>query len=447
MFIPKSVIKIINTLNSNGYEGFMVGGCVRDYILGIEPHDYDITTNARPETIIKLFSNYNVIPTGIRYGTVTIMIDHIPYEVTTYRNDGNYTDGRRPDQVTFSDNIFDDLKRRDFTINSMAFNPVDNKFIDPYNGREDLANKIVKCVGNPNERFIEDGLRIMRAVRFATKFNFTIEKNTFDSIVSNVHMLKPVSEERIQDEFNKIVMSNNISNGIKLLCTTDIMNTIIPEFIPMINCYQNHPNHNRTVFEHTLKCLENSLTLKGNLEFRLSVLFHDIGKPKCKTTDESGQDHFFGHPEKGFEMVDQILRRLKYSNKTRIKVSNLVREHDYSFPESIGRFKKDLKSFKSSMDDYFKIRTIDIEGQSSETQRNSLNTLTKVWNVWEKVIHENQPYKLEHLKVNGNDILDRFNITGKLVKEYLDYALEQVIINPSLNQKERLISLLEKRFV
>ena len=307
--LPEKVKYVIDTLMDAGYEAYAVGGCIRDSILGRKPEDWDITTSANPMQVKNLFRR--TIDTGIQHGTVTVMLEKEGFEVTTYRIDGEYEDGRHPKKVVFTSNLIEDLKRRDFTINAMAYNEKDG-LVDAFCGIEDLEKKVIRCVGNPEERFGEDALRMMRAVRFAAQLGFSIEKNTKRAIVELAGNLSKVSAERIQVELVKLLVSNHPEEFMTAY-ETGLTKVFLPEFDAMIKTPQNNKHHCYNVGEHTIEAVKNSPQDKI---LRLTMLLHDVAKPVCKSVDEQGIYHFYGHPAKGAEMAKDILRRLKFDNDT-----------------------------------------------------------------------------------------------------------------------------------
>ena len=320
--LPAAVNMIIDVLQAHGYEGFAVGGCVRDSVLNRTPDDWDITTSATPYQVKELFSK--TVDTGLQHGTVTVMVHGVGYEVTTYRIDGEYEDGRHPKEVQFTSNLTEDLKRRDFTINAMAYSK-DRGLIDEFGGMNDLQRKIIRCVGDPWQRFGEDALRILRAVRFAAQLGFEIEENTKKAIVELAPTLSKISAERIQTETVKLLMSDRPEMW-RSVYDLGITRIIMPEFDAIMETPQNTPHHMYNVGEHTLKAL--SLTEKDRI-LRLTMLLHDIGKASMRTTDANGVDHFKGHGPAGKEIAKKILRRLKFDNDTIAQVTHLIYWHDY----------------------------------------------------------------------------------------------------------------------
>ena len=323
MKLPEHVNRIIHRLQKEGYDAYAVGGCVRDTLLGREPKDWDITTSARPEIVKSLFSH--TIDTGIQHGTVTVMLDHVGYEVTTYRIDGEYEDSRHPKEVIFTGNLVEDLKRRDFTINAMAYND-ESGLVDAFEGEQDLKKGIIRCVGNPHDRFGEDALRMLRAVRFAAQLGFSIEERTKVAVADLAPTLAKVSAERIQMELVKLLTSAN-PQEMREVYELGLSRVFLPEFDRMMETPQHNKHHMYTVGEHTIHALE---AISEDKVLRLAILLHDVAKPLCITTDEEGQDHFKGHPQEGAKMAKEILRRLKFDNDTINHVCLFVRYHDDS---------------------------------------------------------------------------------------------------------------------
>ncbi|MBQ7469999.1 MAG: CCA tRNA nucleotidyltransferase, partial [Pseudobutyrivibrio sp.] len=320
MNLPADVSKIINILESNGHEAYAVGGCVRDCILGKIPHDWDITTSALPETVKSLFDR--TFDTGIEHGTVTVLLHGVGYEVTTYRVDGKYEDGRHPKEVTFTASLEEDLKRRDFTINAMAYNETKG-LVDLFGGEADLEAGIIRAVGNPTERFTEDALRMLRALRFSAQLGFDIEANTYQAIKDLAPTLERISAERIQVEMVKLITSDH-PERMRDVYETGLTKVFFPEFDAMMECDQINKHHMYTVGEHTIVSMG---LAPADRVIRLAMLLHDIAKPVCKTTDENGQNHFKMHPVEGQKMAKTVLRRLKFDNDTTDKVCNLVKNH------------------------------------------------------------------------------------------------------------------------
>lgn len=441
--LPEKVKYIIDTIMEAGYEAYAVGGCIRDSILGREPDDWDITTSASPYQVKELFPR--TLDTGLKHGTVTVMMDKEGFEVTTYRIDGEYEDGRHPKEVTFTSNLIEDLKRRDFTINAMAYNEK-NGLIDVFEGMEDIQRKVIRCVGSPMERFTEDALRMMRAVRFSAQLGYEIEDKTAEAIKALAPNLSKISAERIQVELVKLVTSPN-PDFLKIAYETGITAVILPEFDVCMETMQNNPHHCYSVGEHTLKAMK---AVSPDKYLRLALLFHDIGKPAKKITDEKGIDHFYGHPVLSEEMTGQILHRLKFDNDTIYTVKKLVLYHDYETeqtPKSVRRAM--MKIGEDIFPLLFEVKYGDIAAQSEYKREKKLEKLQTVKEIYETVIKQQQCVSLKTLAVTGRDLMEQTDmVPGKELGEMLKELLELVVEEPSLNEKEVLLSkareLLEK---
>lgn len=429
--LNKSIKYILKNINNHGYEAYVVGGAVRNYLLGKDIADFDVTTNALPDYIEKLFEK--TIPTGKKFGTITVLHDNNSYEITTFRSDGVYSDGRRPDSVSFSNELKEDLKRRDFTINAMCMD-YDENIIDYFGGKEDLKNNIIKCIGNPDERFNEDALRMIRAVRFMTQLRFTIDEETRLSIIKNSHFIKAISIERIHDELNKILLSEKPSRGIRMLVNTGLIDYIIPEYLSSVGFNQHNPYHDKNVFEHVMEVLDN---IEPKLNLRLAAFFHDISKPECFTQDENGRGHFYGHHIKSATVTKEIMKRLKYSNDLIEDVSILIRYH---YLKEIDMKDKGVKRFINNvgidrLDDMFALNIADIKGKSSTANFDKVEALRKKCN---EIINNKEPLNRKDLDIDGNDLENLGIKKGKLYGELLDKALELVLEFPEKNNKEEL---------
>ncbi|KIR02233.1 tRNA nucleotidyltransferase [Lachnospiraceae bacterium TWA4] len=431
--IPKAASEIIETLQTHGYEAYIVGGCVRDSLLGRIPGDWDITTSALPSEVKSLFRR--TIDTGIQHGTVTVMVGKEGYEVTTYRIDGDYEDGRHPKEVTFTPNLAEDLKRRDFTINAMAYNEKDG-LIDLFGGQEDLKRGRICCVGSPKERFNEDALRMMRAIRFAAQLGFTIEEETFFAIKKLADHLSKISVERIHTELNKLLVSNH-PELFELFYDSRITSIILPEFDTCVGVLQNSRYHKYTVDKHIMKVVE---SVPPILHLRLAALFHDIGKPKARTTDEFGFDHFKRHMIYSEEMAKDILKRLKYDNETTKKVLCLIRWHDYFLePDKIMIRKVVNKVGTDLFPDLLLLMRADAKGKNEVYSQKDLDKLDKVKAVYEEILEDNDCLTLKDLQINGDDLIKAGIKPGKEIGEILNRLLQEVLENPKLNIKEELL--------
>jgi tRNA nucleotidyltransferase (CCA-adding enzyme) len=433
--IPDKAKKIIDTIKAAGYEAYVVGGCVRDSILGRTPEDWDITTSATPMEVKALFKR--TIDTGIQHGTVTVMYDREGFEVTTYRIDGKYEDGRHPKEVTFTPSLEEDLKRRDFTINAMAYNDEEG-LVDLFGGIRDIEAGIIRCVGDAEARFNEDALRIMRAIRFSAQLGYTIEENTCRAISVVAPNLKKISAERIQAELVKLLVSDH-PDYLRLAYETGITKIILPEFDIAMETPQNHPHHQYSVGEHTLHAL---LEVPPEKDMRLAMMLHDIGKPNTLTIGEDGITHFHGHPAVSQEMAKDILRRLKFDNDTINTVSRLVLYHDYgNGVDADIRFVRRTvnKIGEDIFPKFLKIKTADVLAQSLYMREEKLDAIRKMSEYYEEICRKNQCVSLKTLAVTGKDLIMEGMKPGREIGEVLEKLLEMVLENPELNKKEVLL--------
>ncbi len=433
MNLPADVQNIINVLESNGHEAYAVGGCVRDCILGKVPHDWDITTSALPEQVKALFQR--TFDTGIEHGTVTVLMQGVGYEVTTYRVDGKYEDGRHPKEVTFTASLEEDLKRRDFTINAMAYND-SRGLVDLFGGKEDLDNGIIRAVGNPRERFTEDALRMLRALRFSAQLGFEIEADTYQAIKDLAPTLERISAERIQVEMVKLVTSDH-PERIRDVYLTGLTNVFFPEFNAMMECDQINKHHMYTVGEHTIEALKNA---PADKVVRLTMLLHDIAKPVCKTIDDNGQYHFKLHPIKGTDMAREVLRRLKFDNDTTDRVCNLVKNHD-DRPEINERNirRMIIRVGKDNFEDLLAVKRADTMAQSTYRREEKLQYINQLEVAYKAIISAGDCLRIKDLKVNGKDLIDMGLPQGQQIGQVLGTLFEEVIDNPSLNDREYLL--------
>lgn len=435
--IPVNAEKILRVLENQGFEAFIVGGCVRDSILGRRPDDWDITTSARPEQVKALFRR--TVDTGLKHGTVTVLMDKESYEVTTYRIDGEYEDGRHPKEVAFTASLEEDLKRRDFTINAMAYHP-DRGLVDLFRGMDDIRAEIIRCVGNPLERFGEDALRILRAVRFSAQLGFSIEEETKKGIEELVPNLKLVSAERIQTELVKLLASPH-PDYLLTAYETGITRQFLPEFDACMETGQNTPHHCLSVGLHTLQSL---LNIRPDKVLRLTMLLHDIGKPAVKKTDENGRDHFKMHGPAGEKMASAILRRLKFDNDTISKVCRLIRWHDdrpapdmCSVRRAVNRIGEDIFPL------YLEVQRADMLAQSTYKREEKAARLEGVNECYRKILEEGQCVSLKSMAVSGRDLIAAGYAPGPELGEILDRLLEHVLEHPEDNEKDRLLALLK----
>lgn len=436
--LPKDVAEIIQILETAGYEAYAVGGCVRDSILGRKPNDWDITTNALPHQVKDLFSH--TIDTGLQHGTVTVMKHHVGYEVTTYRVDGEYEDSRHPKSVTFTGELIEDLKRRDFTINAMAYNDRTG-IVDAFGGMDDLNNKIIRAVGDPKQRFTEDALRIMRAVRFAAQLGYDIEEKTKEAIGEMAETLKKISAERIQVELVKLVTSDHPEH-MKLLYETGITSVIFPQFDRMMETAQNNPHHCFSVGEHTIKAMQE---IRADKVLRLTMLFHDMGKPDTKTTDEDGIDHFHGHAVYSEKNAETVLKQLKFDNDTIYKVKKLTYWHDYKpAPGKTGVRRALNKISEELFLLLLEVKRADTLAQSTYKRAEKLQELETLEEIYRQVKEEGECFSLKDLAVTGQDLIVLGMKPGPQLGELLGKLLEIVLEDPEQNKKEKLLSIAAK---
>lgn len=433
IYIPQEVKFVINTLINNGYEAYVVGGCVRDSILKKKPKDWDITTKAKPDEVIKSFDK--VILTGLKHGTVTVIINKEGYEVTTYRTDGEYEDNRHPKEVQFVSSLKEDLARRDFTINAMAYNEKDG-LVDYFGGIEDLNNKIIKTVGEPKKRFNEDALRILRAIRFSAQLNFKIDKDTLYTIKDLKDNIKNISKERIREEFNKILISN--PKKIELLKECEILEYIIPGINMIYNFNQNNSYHIYDLYKHTIVATE---AIEPTLHLRLTMMLHDFGKTKTKTTDENGISHYYAHARESVKMAENILKELKYDNDTINKVLTLIKYHDCTLKSKLSVKRMLNKIGEELLRDLIKIQRADVLAQNPEYATERLLNLITVLNKLDLILAQNECFNLKDLKINGGDLINLGFNKGKEIGETLKYLLDRVIEDPKINEKEELINI------
>ena len=447
--MPEDVKYILEKLNNAGYEAYAVGGCVRDSILGRIPDDWDITTSAKPEETKALFPR--TIDTGIQHGTVTVMCNHVGYEVTTYRIDGEYEDSRHPKEVIFTSDLLEDLKRRDFTINAMAYNHLEDReslvetgininkssgLVDAFGGIEDIQNKIIRCVGNPIHRFEEDALRMMRAVRFSAQLGYEIEKETKEAIKILAGNLTNISAERIQVELVKLLVSNH-PDYLRTAYETGMTKVFFPEFDKAMETKQNNPHHIYTVGEHMLQSLNH---VRNDKVLRLSMILHDIAKPETLQTGEDGIDHFYGHPDKSEEMAKKILKRLRLDNDTLGKVCKLVKFHDRKLSLKPEKLRKAIVEIGPELFPLLlEVKEADMMAQSSYKREEKQKELEDIRKVYKQILDDKDCLSLKDLAVTGRDLIDAGMKPGKELGAVLQKIFEYVLDNPEKNTKEDLL--------
>lgn len=430
--VPQTVMNAIGRLEACGYEAYAVGGCVRDSILGREPNDWDITTSARPEETAAVFSDHRTVETGVKHGTLTVILDGMPLEITTYRSDGEYADNRHPVQVTFSRHIEDDLSRRDFTVNAMAYHPT-RGLVDLYGGREALACRIVACVGDPSTRFHEDGLRILRAIRFASVLDFTVEENTAAAIHACRGLLQNIAAERIREELCKLVMGKG---AVRILREySDVVAEFLPELGACVGFAQNSRYHIYDVFEHSLRALE--YNDGGDLITRLAILLHDIGKPHTYTEDAQG-GHFKGHGAVGTQLTEVLMRRLRFDNATTESVVRLVEFHDRDIPAE----PKSVKRLMRQMSDEDILRLMEVKRCDRLAHAPSYSTpapaIFEIPAIMREIREADECLSLKTLQIKGDDLIALGIPKGKEIGKILNTLLELVIDGALPNDRHAL---------
>lgn len=438
--LPRKVVLIIKNLQRHGYDAYAVGGCVRDSILNRKPEDWDITTSAKPEQVKRIFRR--TVDTGIEHGTVTVLIGKDGFEVTTYRVDGLYEDGRHPKEVTFTSRLEEDLKRRDFTINAMAYND-DERLVDAFGGMRDLNYHLIRCVGDPKERFSEDALRILRAVRFSAQLAFPIEPETAEAIKSLAPNLEKISAERIQAELVKLLVSDH-PERIQDACELGITKVVLPEWDDMVGVKQNTPHHKYDVAAHTVHTLQN---VKNDKVLRLTMLFHDMGKPVMKTTDENGRDHFKGHAIASEQIAKTVMKRLKFDNDTIRKVTKLVAYHDYRMEPTGANVRRAMHEIGVELFPYYlAVRLADTKAQSSYERRGKLENIIQIRELYRNALRNKECVTLKDLAVTGTDLINLGIAPGKKLGTLLNELLDMVIEDPAWNQKGKLCDYVKERF-
>lgn len=433
MDMPKNVDTAINLLQSAGFEAYAVGGCVRDSLLGKTPNDWDITTSAKPEDMKSVFADFHCIDTGIKHGTVTVVIDGEPLEITTFRLDGEYEDNRHPKSVTFTSDLGADLGRRDFTVNAMAYSKKTGT-VDLFGGQNDLKNKIIRCVGDPDRRFNEDALRILRALRFASALDFEIEEKTAQSLLKNRALLGNISEERIAKELLKLVCGK----GAKRILTdfAPVLFEILPELQPIYKNSHDNPHHCYDIYEHTLIAVE---SIDPEPTLRFAMLLHDCGKPAVKKFDENGVAHFYGHQRISAEISAQILARLKVSNKFRDEILFLVSNHDrWELYENTEKMPRYLSKF--GLDGVLKLLKVmraDVLAQSPE-YRYRLDQIADAEEIAKNLAAQKPCLSLSELQINGRTLMDIGIPQGRKLGAVLAQLLDEVIDGVTKNTQEAL---------
>ena len=428
--IPEETKRVLNLLTSAGYEAYAVGGCVRDSLLGKIPHDWDICTSARPEQMKEVFSGFRVLDTGLAHGTLTVILE-TPYEITTYRKDGDYSDHRHPDSVEFVSRLKEDLNRRDFTINAMAADS-DGNIVDYFNGYDDLNHGLVKCVGNAAQRFEEDSLRILRAMRFASRYGFEIEPETARAMYQKRNLLREIAAERIGSEFLQI-MSGQCGGLLEEF--TPVLEVIIPEITPCIGFVQNNPHHDSDVWTHTIRAVK---ACAGGLTVKIACLYHDLGKPHCYSEDENGIGHFYGHAAVSAELAEKSMGRLRLESRLIADVVQLVASHDRILKPKKAIVRRCLNRLGEAQ----LLNLVYLQNADKSSQRAGTEPpldICQFKSIVEEIKKHNDCFSLKTLAVNGSDLIELGFAPGKAIGDALSHLLELVMDDKIENDKEKLL--------
>lgn len=442
--VPREPLAICQRLQSRGHQAYLVGGAIRDALLGRTPHDWDIATDARPEVVSALFPR--VVLTGEKHGTVTVVHEGGSYEVTTFRGDGEYSDGRRPDSVKYVRTIEEDLSRRDFTMNAIAYDPINGRLVDPFGGSYDIEHAWIRCVGDPIKRFQEDGLRSLRACRFAATLGFVVHLETEEAISRSLYTLYRVAQERVRDEWIKIMTAEKASGAFELMRATSMLAVTVPEFIPMCGCTQNR-YHGFDVWGHTMAVLD--AIPPGDPILRMAALFHDIGKPATKGVNEkTGQATFYDHENVGAAMAEPILRRLKFSNAEIERITHLVRHHliRYEPGDSKAAIRRWVRKVGlEHVPSLLALARADIAGKGDAAEPRDTSAIDELEARLTDLKVEEVPTSTNQLAINGRDVMERLGIgSGPKVGEALRMLLDAVTEDPELNEREKLLALVKE---
>lgn len=433
--LPQTVREVLDRLNAAGQEAYVVGGCVRDRLLGREPADWDIATSALPDETRRIFADRSVIDTGIRHGTVSVLLDGQPLEITTYRIESAYSDHRHPDTVSFTRSLREDLRRRDFTINAMAYHPIDG-LQDFFGGQADLKARIVRCVGDPRQRFEEDALRIVRALRFASVLGCSIDGATKTALLEQAPSLSQIAVERVAHELQRLLCGDHVLPI--LMDYAAVLTVILPELGPMIGHPQPNPYHRYTVYEHTARTVQ---AIPPSPARRWTMLLHDSGKPSCYSVDEQGIGHFYGHPAVSVQIARTVLNRLKMDTATIDQVLTLVQFHDHAISDSAPSIRRWLHRVgPDRLMDLLEVKRADICGQNPDLL-GRLREIDALSDHVRRLIEQNTCYSLRDLAVNGRDLMDLGVSPGPMLGQLLEDLLEAVIEEACPNEKAALLEL------
>ena len=436
MRLPETIGSILSRLHDAGFAAYAVGGCVRDTLAGREPHDWDICTAARPEQVHAVFADGDVRDTGLKHGTVTLVLDHVPYEITTFRVDGDYSDSRRPDSVAFTDDVTLDLARRDFTVNAMAYSPADG-LIDPFGGREDLKAGVIRCVGDPRERFAEDALRILRALRFASRFGYSVEGQTAAAVHALAPTLERIAPERIKTELDGLLAGPAAAEVLREF--PDVLGVPIPELLPCVGFDQRSPWHIYDVWEHTLRAVA---AAPEDLLLRWTMLFHDLGKPPTFSPGPDGTGHFYGHAAESARIAGAIMDRLRFSNEERDAIAELVRRHDGVLAPDRKAVRRQLARIgRTQFDRLLAVKRADNLAQAPELAAPRLAELETLRALADDIEQNGDCTDLRRLALNGRDLLALGYAPGPALGAELRRLLEFVLDDPARNDRETLLDI------
>ena len=433
MYLPPNVHVCIEALEKEGFSCYAVGGCVRDALLGLIPHDYDLCTAAKPETIAQIFAGHTLVRSGEKHGTIGVVIDGAVYEITTYRTEGDYTDGRHPGWVEFVDDITLDLSRRDFTVNAMAYSPI-RGYADPFGGRQDLKDRVLRCVGEAEKRFSEDALRILRGVRFAVRYGLEVEKDTTNAMYRLAPLMENLARERVFDELCKLLP---LVNAEDLLAFAPVLTQVIPELMPLMGFDQKNPHHQYDIFTHTAQVVAGT---PADLAVRWAALLHDIGKPGCFSLDEQGQGHFYGHAKLGAQIADGILLRLKAPTALRQRVVLLIEQHMTPLEPDKKLLRRRLSKLGSeTVHQLLALQRSDMGAKPADDSR-----FSQIQLLLQEIEAENACLSIRDLAVSGHDLMD-LGYRGPAIGQALHFLLEQVLDEQVENEKESLIQALKQQ--
>lgn len=439
--VPQGALYILHMLEKEGYETYVVGGCVRDSLLGISPHDWDLTTAAYPDEILRCFSKEQTISNGIEHGTVGVVLDDGVYEITSFRTEGEYTDYRHPQKVRFVRSLSEDLGRRDFTVNAMAYHP-QKGLIDLFGGKQDLERKIIRCVGIPKKRYTEDALRILRAIRFASVLGFSLEAQTASEAKACGKLLEHIAEERIYEEFLRLLCGQQAAGILREY--SEIVSVFLPEIKPAVGFCQHSPYHKYDVWEHTLHVIEK---VPARPSLRLAALFHDLGKPSCFTLDHSGIGHFYGHADIGAQLAQTALRRLKAPKRIIREVCQLISIHEMSVLPTPANVRQALCTLggEEPLRELIAFQRADAFAKTAAASKEQQDRLNGVEKILQSVLEQGQCYCLSMMNLNGND-LHRLGVCGKAVGKLLKELLDEVIKGNLPNERDALLKTAQNKW-